>query len=81
MFKVALSLLGSLQPKLLQLDDFESIVMLMREWKREGECILTLCVLVSALAHPYVWRNIIESIYCITFRIVNLYRKLTFMWC
>ena len=36
MFKVALSLLGSLQPKLLELDDFESIVMLMREWKREG---------------------------------------------
>jgi hypothetical protein len=36
LFKVALSLLGSLQPKLLALDDFESIVMLMREWKREG---------------------------------------------
>jgi len=40
MFKVALSLLGSLQPKLLELDDFESIVMLMREWKREGKLII-----------------------------------------
>jgi hypothetical protein len=40
MFKVALSLLGSLQPKLMALDDFESIVMLMREWKREGKVIL-----------------------------------------
>ena len=36
LFKVALSLLGSLQPRLLELEDFESIVMLMREWKRKG---------------------------------------------
>lgn len=40
MFKVALSLLGSLQPKLMALEDFESIVMLMREWKREGKLII-----------------------------------------
>lgn len=36
LFKVALSMLGALQPRLLSLGDFESIVMLMREWKREG---------------------------------------------
>jgi len=36
LFKVALSVLGSLQTRLLELEDFESIVMLMREWKREG---------------------------------------------
>ena len=33
---MALSMLGALQPRLLALGDFESIVMLMREWKRDG---------------------------------------------
>jgi hypothetical protein len=49
MFKVALALLGALQPQLLALDDFESIVMLMREWKKEGKVLLQLTFPFSIL--------------------------------
>ena len=60
LFKVALSLLGSLQPRLLELEDFESIVMLMREWKRKGTfythlAIFTLlyCIVLYVLCIVY----------------------------
>lgn len=60
LFKVALSLLGSLQPRLLELEDFESIVMLMREWKRKGTfythyAVFTLlyCIVLYVLCTVY----------------------------
>jgi len=40
LFRVALSLLGSLKDRLLELDDFEAVVMLMREWQRQGRVII-----------------------------------------
>jgi len=41
LFRVALSLLGSLKAQLLELEDFEGVVMLMREWKREGRLVIS----------------------------------------